>query len=271
MSPDATETSRERHLSATSINQDKVAPPADPATFESAERLGRKAWLSPPAKKALQIIVSLALLGAIFWYVSRQFADLSEVWAAMQTLSWGPIALLAVVTIWNLITYWFVIIAATPGLKLSQAAVLSQSTTAVANSIPAGGAIAVGLTYTMLSSWGFSKSRSTLSVVVTGIWNNFIKLGMPIVALAIVALQGQRSGGRLVAALAGLGGLVVAVLTFALILKSEDFARRTGLVGQRWVSSSLRLLRRDPVDGWDLAVANGAGASSGWCGTAGSR
>jgi hypothetical protein len=39
-------------------------------------------------------------------------------------------------------------------------------------------------------------------------WNDFIKLGMPIVALAIVALQGQRSGGRLVAAL---GGLVVAV------------------------------------------------------------
>jgi putative heme transporter len=78
---------------------------------------------------------------------------------------------------------------------------------------------------------GFSKSRSTLSVVVTGIWNNFIKLGIPIVALAIVALQGQRSGGRLVAALAGLGGLVVAVLTFALILKSEDFARRAGLVG----------------------------------------
>jgi uncharacterized membrane protein YbhN (UPF0104 family) len=128
MSQDATESSRERHPSTTGINQDKTLTPADPTTPEAAKRSGRKAWLSPPAKKALQIIVSLVLLGAIFWYVLRQFADLSEVWAAMQTLSWGPIALLAVVTIWNLITYWFVIITATPGLRLSQAAVLTQST-----------------------------------------------------------------------------------------------------------------------------------------------
>ena len=61
----------------------------------------------------------------------------------------------------------------------------------------------VGLTYSMLGSWGFSKSRSTLSVVVTGIWNNFAKLGMPIVALAILAVAGRarrgspgRRGGR---------------------------------------------------------------------------
>ena len=76
---------------------------------------------------------------------------------------------------------------------------LTQSTTAVANTVPAGGAIAVGLTYTMLSSWGFSKSRSTLSILVTGIWNNFVKLGTPILALALLALQGQPGGGRLVA------------------------------------------------------------------------
>jgi hypothetical protein len=77
-------------------------------------------------------------------------------------------------TLWNLFTYWVVVVLATPGLTLPQAAVLTQSTTAVANAVPAGGAVAVGLTYTMLSSWGFSKSRATISVVVSGIWNNFV-------------------------------------------------------------------------------------------------
>src|ERR687891_352864 len=165
----------------------------------------------------------------------------------------GEIALLGIAPLWNLIIYWIVVVIATPGLPLSQAAVMTQSTTAVANSVPAGGAIAVGITYTMLSSWGFSKSRSTLSVIVTGIWNNFIKLGTPILALALLALQGERSGGRLVAAAAGLGGLIGAILLFALILKSEDFARRAGLRGQRWVSRLLKIARRGPVSGWDLA------------------
>jgi uncharacterized protein (TIRG00374 family) len=132
--------------------------------------------------------------------------------------------------------------------------VLTETTTAVSNALPAGGALGVGLTYTMLSSWGFSKSRSTLSVVVTGIWNNFAKLGLPIVALAILAVQGEPGGGRMVGAVAGLAGLVGAVVVFALILRSEQYARRAGLVGESLATRLRRLVRRGPVQGWDHAV-----------------
>ena len=154
---------------------------------------------------------------------------------------------------WNLFTYWILMVIATPGLSYPQSVVLTESTTAVANSLPAGGAIGVGLTYSMLSSWGFSKSRSTLSVLVTGIWNNFAKLGMPIVALAILAVQGEPGGGRMVAALFGLVGLVGALVVFALILRSEDFARRAGLVGERLMSALRKVVRKGPVHGWDHA------------------
>lgn len=211
-------------------------------------------WLSPGAKKMLQVAVSLVFLVAIFWYVLRQFADLSEVWTAIRTLTWREITALVLATIWNLVTYWIVVVIATPGLSLPQAAVLTQSTTSVANAVPAGGAVAVGLTYTILSSWGFSKSRSTLSIVVTGIWNNFVKLGTPILALTILALQGGRGGGRLLAGALGLCGLVGAILLFALILKSEDFARRVALRTERWASWLLGLIKRKPVHGWDLAL-----------------
>ena len=40
------------------------------------------------------------------------------------------------------------------GPAARQAAVVTQTTTSVANTIPAGGAVAVGLTYSILSSWG---------------------------------------------------------------------------------------------------------------------
>ena len=224
----------------------QVAPPVTP---------GRRGWRDPRLRKALQAVVSLAVIVGIFWFVLGQFADLSEVWSAIQTLSWLEVATIVLFAAWNLATYWIVTVIATPGLTYPQAMVLTESTTAVSNALPAGGAIGVGLTYSMLSSWGFSKSRSTLSVVVTGICNNFVKLGMPVVALAILAVQGQSGGGRTVAALAGLAGLVGAVVVFALILRSDDFARSAGRSLARMVSSLRRVVRRGEVHGWDHALS----------------
>jgi uncharacterized protein (TIRG00374 family) len=189
----------------------------------------------------------------IFRYVSRQFAGISEVWDVIRTLTWRDIVVLVLATAGSLFTYWLLVVLATPGLTYPQAAVMTQSTTAVANSVPAGGAVAVGLTYAMFTSWGFSKARSTVSVVVTGLWNNFGKLAAPIVALALLASQRQPEGERM-AGLAGLAGLVGAIVLFAFILHSDDFAAKAGTVIGRWASALLGLVRRRPVKGWDRAV-----------------
>ena len=198
--------------------------------------------------------VSLVLLVLIFRYVFRQFADISEVWDAIRMLTWSDVAVLVLATAWSLFTYWIVVVLATPGLTYPQAAVMTQSTTAVANSVPLGGAVAVGLTYAMFTSWGFSKARSTVSVVVTGIWNNFVKLAAPILALALLAFEGRPEGGRVAAAIAGLAGLVGAIVLLALILRSEGFAAKVGIVTGRWASAVLRFAGRRPVTGWDRAV-----------------
>jgi len=41
---------------------------------------------------------------------------------------------------------------------------------------------------------------------------------------------------------------------FALILRSEQFAAKVGAVTGTWATALLRLVRRPPVHGWDLAV-----------------
>jgi uncharacterized protein (TIRG00374 family) len=233
---------------------DAAAPTAPPGVAAPAAPAEGRRRLDPRLRKVLQVVISLAIVVGIFWYVLGQFADISEVWDAMRTLTWREVVVLVVAATWNLVTYWILMVIATPGLRYPQAVVLTETTTAVSNALPAGGALGVGLTYTMLSSWGFSKSRSTLSVVVTGIWNNFAKLGLPIVALAILAVQGQPGGGRMFAAAAGLAGLVGAVVVFALILSSEQYARRVGLFAERLATSLRRLVRRGPVQGWDHAV-----------------
>jgi uncharacterized protein (TIRG00374 family) len=227
----------------TNVADTGAAPGADaPASGKSMRR------------RIIQGTLSIGLGLAMIVFVLPQIADLSEVWQAIRDMTTVETGVLLLFAIWNLVTYWIITVIATPGLTYPQAIVQTESTTAVSNTVPAGGAVSIGLTYAMFGSWGFSKSRITVSVLVTGIWNNFAKLAMPIVAVAILMLQGGAGGGRIVSALLGLGALVAAIVIFALILRSEDFAARVGVRTQRIVTRLRRLIRKGPVDGYDHAV-----------------
>lgn len=205
-------------------------------------------------RQVLRVVVSLGLAAAIFTYVLGSAADFGDVRDAISSMSSLELASLGLLAAWNLATYWMVVVAATPGLTYPQAAVLVESTTAVANAVPGGSAVAVGLTYGMLGSWGFSRSRSTLSVVVSGLWNNFAKLGLPVLSLALLALQGNANGARVTAGLFGIAALVGCVTLFALMLRREAFARRAGDVVAGWISGVRRRLGKAPVEGWGDAM-----------------
>jgi putative heme transporter len=220
---------------------------------DAADAAQGTAKRSSPGKMALRITLSLVLIFAIFYFLLQDIS-LSDVWAAIAAMTWREDAILAVAAVWNLLTYAFVWITVTPGLSFSRAMIMTQATTAITNTVPAGSAIGVGMTYAMLHSWGFSRSRTTIAVLVSGVWNAFAKLGIPVLALALVALQGQASAGRITAALLGIGGLVAAIVVFALMLRSEHMAERVGVVAGRVVSRLLALIRRPPVHGWEIAT-----------------
>jgi putative heme transporter len=207
------------------------------------------------ARVAVQVAVSLVLVVVIFYFLLKKI-DISQVWTAITGMTWLELTLLGLLAAWNLCTYAFVWMAVTPdpGLSFGHAMVMTQSSTAVANTVPGGSAIGIGMTYTMLGSWGYSRSKTTTAVLVSGVWNSFIKLAMPVLALALLLLQGGAGGGRVTAALLGIAGLVGSITVFALILRSEEGARRFGLLAGRIASRVLRLLRRPPVHGWELAT-----------------
>jgi uncharacterized membrane protein YbhN (UPF0104 family)/membrane-associated phospholipid phosphatase len=208
---------------------------------------------SSPVWMAVKVAFSLLLVGGIFYYLLTGI-ELAEVWAEIRAMTWREDLILAAFALWNLATYAFVWMTVTPGLSFWQAMVMTQSTTAVTNTVPGGSAIGVGMTYVMLGRWGYSGSKISVAVLVSGVWNAFAKLGLPVLALALVALQGGASGARVVAALLGIGGLVAAIVVFALMLRSEEGARRFGVAAGRMASWGLRLLRRPPVHGWELAT-----------------
>jgi len=201
----------------------------------------------------IQAVLSLLLVVAIFWYLLHGI-DRGQVWVEITAMTPLELVTLLVIAAWNLATY--ALVPVTPGLGFWRTMMMLQAATAVANTVPtAGPAIGVGLTYRMLGSWGYSRSRSTTAMLVSVVWNSFVKLGLPVLALALVALQGNASGARVTTALVGVAALVAAIAVFTLLLRSQRLAERFGLLAGRVASRLLGLVGRPPVAGWELATA----------------
>ena len=202
----------------------------------------------------MQALISLAVVGGIFFGVMPRIASYSDVWATINAMTWLEITTLAAVGVWNLVTYWFVLVAALPSLTYPQAAVSNQASTAVSNTLPGGGALGVGVTYAMYSSWGIKGEDTARSVVVSGVWNNFIKLGLPIVALALLAVTGEVNAALVVGSLVGVGALIGAIVLFGMTLRSDALAARVGGGLGRAASAILKLIRKPPIVGLEEAA-----------------
>src|SRR3954469_15744845 len=208
----------------------------------------------PLWRRLLPPALSVVLVAAVFFWFLPQFTSISAIWVSVRSMSALQIGILVIAALWNLASYQFVMTTTMPGLTFRQAAVSTESTTAVSNTLIGGAAVAMGLTYAMNSSWGFSRSRTSVSLLVSGLWNNFAKLGMPVIAVVLLAVTASPTSGRLVAAVVGLAGLVLACVLLWLALRSRESAARVGNALARAVSGLLRPFHRGPVSGWDKAM-----------------
>ena len=151
----------------------------DPAVVPTQLTTRRK-WLRP----ALSAAVSLVIIVGIFWYFIPQFTSMSKVWSEIQAMTWLEITTLALAGVWNLATYLFVMVGATPGLTYRQAFVATETPTAVSNTLPGGGAIGIALTYSMFGSMGiFAFAHIRLASRCRDL-EQLVKLGMPVLALS---------------------------------------------------------------------------------------
>ena len=208
---------------------------------------GEKRRRGSSRTKWLGGIASAVVVGAVFLFVLPRIADYRDVWAVLQDLGWREAVALGAATILNLVTFAPPWMAALPGLGLRQAFALSQASTAIAAITPAGAAVGMAGSYTLLRTWGFAAAPVALAVAVTGIWNQFANLAFPIVALALLTGVDQDHPALRTAALIGLGVLVAAIVLFALALSSPGRARRIGDRAARLASRLMRLVRRPAV------------------------
>lgn len=149
----------------------------------------------------------------------------------------------------NLATNWPPIVVALPGLKVREAAATNTAGAALSNTVPEGGAIATGLNYAMLRSWGFTLGDTTSEVLVTGTWSQLMKYALLALGLIAVVLQGWGPVWVVWVAL-GLTVLVgLAIVLLTLVLRSERFASRLGAWCDRVVGRLRRRVTRIPDPG----------------------
>jgi hypothetical protein len=215
---------------------------------------GHTARRRPGWFRVAQGALSLGVVAAIFVLVLPQIASYSSVWRTLTTLGGPQVAVIAAASVFNLFTYWAQMVAAMPGLTLAQAAVNNQSSTTVANILPGGGAIAVGVAVAMFRSWGFTGPEIGLLISTTGVWNSFMKLALPVAALGLLAITGEATGAMIAPAAAGLGILAGSLVLFALALWRPSFAHGIGNGLGRARSFLGRLVHRPAANDWANAA-----------------
>jgi uncharacterized protein (TIRG00374 family) len=191
--------------------------------------------------------VGIAVIVGTFVFVLPRIADYRSVWDVVQDLTWLEIGLLILATLGNLATYAPPWMAALPGLGYRDGSVLTLASTASTYIAPGGAAVGMATSFAMLRGWGFKGRPVTIAVAVTGVWNQFAMLGFPIVGLAALTLQHERSSLLQTVALIGLVVFIIAVAAFVASLWTPQLARKVGDFAARLANWLLRIIRRGPV------------------------
>ena len=110
---------------------------------------GPRAWRG---RVILRAAVPAALIAAAFGLALPRVASYRAVWASIDAMTWPYALLVGTAAAASMVTYWITIRAVLPWIGMRQAAAVSLGSNAVAGTLPAGGAVAVGVGWAMLSS-----------------------------------------------------------------------------------------------------------------------
>jgi uncharacterized membrane protein YbhN (UPF0104 family) len=177
-------------------------------------------------KQALSIGITLAVLIAVFGFVIPKVADYRSIVQYIGEISPMAWALLALAASAFLIAYPVVLVQVLRSLRLPEAFVNHMTGTAITNSVPSGGALALPVNYAMYMSWGFTPESVTAGLLAAGVWDWFGRIALPILAVVGVALLGDAVWWMWLVSLAGVVIVTVMGVVLVKVLGSEKGAQK---------------------------------------------
>jgi uncharacterized protein (TIRG00374 family) len=203
---------------------------------------------TPPARGSrwrivISTVVTLAVLVVVFAGIFPKVADYSQAWASIQQMPSAYVVALVVATVGNLAVYVWPLQAALPGLGYGPGFVVRQTSFAISNAVPAGGAVGLGVQYGMLDSYGVGAGAAASAIAIVSVFNVFATLVMPVLGVLALLASGVVEGRYLLMAGVGVLAIGVAVVAFTIVLRSEAGARAVGRRADRLVNPLARRLR----------------------------
>lgn len=198
-------------------------------------------------KSGLNAVLGMALAAAIIiwglpWIAKTSWTQIGHHLGAVGLMNSLGFFLIMVAGLW---IYTFTLTAAWPGLSHSKAAIVNVTGSAVANTMPGGGATALAASWVILRSWGFKKRAISTGLIVSGVWNVLARIALPLIGIALVS-RNEHALPSAVSTGAGWGALLGLVLLIAFIvaLTSPVRTRKLGVWLDRRVSPAIGKLRR---------------------------
>jgi uncharacterized protein (TIRG00374 family) len=198
-------------------------------------------------RKIILATVSGGIIVATFAYFLPTIANYGAVWGIVKTLTWEQVGALIGATVLNLVTFappWMITL---PGLSFLRAMQVTQASTALSIVVPGGAAVGAAGSIGMLRASGFRAADIARAVTLTSLWNQFLNLLFPIVAVFLLTIHGDQTAALATAAFIGVAVLGVVVAAFVLVLVSNRLAHELGDVVARLASWALGKIRRGPV------------------------
>lgn len=205
-------------------------------------------------RKILGGALSYGVIIVVFWSLLGKLREAQSAGLELAPITAAQVVLIGVLGLVNTCTNMPPIILTLPGLRFREAFVTNTASSALSNTVPEGGAVATGLNFAMLRSWGFTLDRITSSYLTTGIWTNLCRYSL--LALGMVVLATTETVATWVpwVALGALVLMVVAVLLLVLALNRESFAQRLGRAIGWLIRPVMKLLRKPAIEDMDERV-----------------
>jgi uncharacterized protein (TIRG00374 family) len=189
--------------------------------------------------------LGLVVIVIIFVRVIPQIGSYHDALMSLKEMTAGALVCIVVSVVAYLAAYGLPFMAATPGLRYWRSQQLNQAAFAISNGVPAGGAFGLGVQYAMLASYGIEPTVSTAAITTVGVWSIFVTLGLPILGVVAIELSGQAATSYVWPGVLGLLLLMCAIVSFALIVRSQGAARHIGSAADRIVAPFARRMDRD--------------------------